>query len=131
MNGARGLLGWAGKECWEQGSRGCGWEPEMRGMKPDRGPSRRGEQKSLAEGQAGGRQRGQIASFLSRCWLLVLPLCPPPASTSLGDLAHGLPGITMTFRSSEVPKSVLASAARVQKKERKRIPKSRPSSHDE
>ena len=24
VNGARGLLGWAGKEYWEQGSRGCG-----------------------------------------------------------------------------------------------------------
>ena len=32
VNGARGLLGWAGKESWEQGFRGCGGGPHSRGL---------------------------------------------------------------------------------------------------
>lgn len=110
VNGARGLLGWAGKEDWEQGPRGCGWEPDMRGLELEVGPGclgmqqpcRLGEQKHLAEGQAGGMQCSQLTSFLWRWWLLVLPHCPPPASTSLGDLAHGLSGIIKTFRNPQV-----------------------------
>lgn len=106
MNGARVLLGWAGKEYWERGpwgwwgpggdSRGCSWawgqapwvcsSPSGWGVEGER-------QKNFPGGQVGGMQYSQITSFLRSCWFLVLPQGRPSASTLLGYLAHGLPGI--------------------------------------
>lgn len=50
MNGARGLLGWAGKEYWEQGSRGRGGGPDSRGLQLGLGPGSPGMQQPFRLG---------------------------------------------------------------------------------
>lgn len=50
----------------------------------------------------------------------VLPHCPPPASTALGDLAHGLPGIKKIFRNLQV--GTRFGSTYTQKKEKKKNP---------
>lgn len=109
MNGARGLLGWAGKEYRDRGPWGW-WGPDGRGLQLGMGPGslgmqqpfRLGAQKKLAGGQVGGMQCSQINSFLCSCWLLVLPHGRPSTSTSLGYLAHGLSDIEKAFRNPQL-----------------------------
>ena len=50
VNGARGLLGWAGKESWEQGFRGCGGGPHSRGLHFTMGPGYLGVQQPFRLG---------------------------------------------------------------------------------